>query len=328
MTSTTTTEANVSPQPRKPPLANWPTIKILTPPKGNAIFSPKTDEWCLTYCSQSVTGRVHGKEPFCRSVCIRKVFPHEVKNIIAFKTHRNLNADGKAMYPLPSEGQPASLPRILGGKPTDESTAPPQKTPPEAVKHWDEGWYLWTTQSRLAIHEKTDSMMMDLERQQRANARFEERREVWQDYQDHLAKVASDPEHGQAPENGKSSKWWGPIAPQRPIPEFRWVDHRRLSFRWLTFVTRNHSLLVPVPPDIPPFWDRITKLLAPSHKVLEIFRESVTSGEQRQFAERVWQKAWSNEPFVLASRTFSSVYERWKEREAPPDEDDGRKGST
>ncbi|KAF5380385.1 hypothetical protein D9615_004715 [Tricholomella constricta] len=308
MTSTTT-ETKVSQQPRKPPLADWPTIKILTPPKGR--FSPQTDEWCLTYCSQSVNGRFYGKEPFCRSVCIRRVFPHEVKNIIAFKTHRNLNPDGKALYPLPSEGQPANLPRILGGKPVEDLDTPPQATPSEPVKHWDEGWYLWTTQSRLAIHEKTDSMMMDLERQQRVNKRYEQRREVWQDYQDHLEKVAEDPVCDDAQRNGETSKWWGPIVPPRPIPEFR-----------------SHSLLVPIPPDIPPFWDRITKLLAPSHKAIGIFRESVTSGEQRQFAERVWEKAWSNEPFILASRTFSRAYQRWKDREVPPDEDDGRKGST
>lgn len=59
---------------------------------------------------------------------------------------------------------------------------------------------------------------------------------------------------------------------------------------------------------------------------MSIFRESLTSGEQKQFAQRVWEKTWSNEPFILASRTCSRAYERWKDRE--PDEDDGRKDST
>ncbi|GLB37765.1 hypothetical protein LshimejAT787_0408160 [Lyophyllum shimeji] len=298
----TVNETKVSRQPRKPPLADWPTIKILTPPKGR--FSPKTDEWCLTYCSQTVSGRFYGKEPFCRSVCIRRVFPHEVKNIISFKTHRNIGPDGKALYPLPSEGQPANVPRFLGGKPVEDSEASPRKSSPEPVKHWDEGWYLWTTRSRLAIHEKTDSMMMDLERQQKVNKRYEERREIWEDYQDHLANQAEG-------DNGEPNKWWGPIVPPRPLPDFR-----------------SQSLMVPLPPEFPPFWDRINKLLAPSRKVLQIFAESITSGEQRQFAERVWEKAWTNEPFILASRTFTQAYERWRDREAPSDEDDGKKGPT
>ncbi|KAF8070771.1 hypothetical protein FPV67DRAFT_1624508 [Lyophyllum atratum] len=305
---TTTTETKVPQKPRKPPLADWPTIKILTPPKGR--FSPKTDEWCISYCSQSVNGRFYGKEPLCRSVCIRKVFPHEVKNIISFKTHRNLDPEGKALYPLPSEGQPVNVPRILGGKPVEDRDSPSKKSSPESVKHWDEGWYLWTTQSRLAIHEKTDSMMMDLERQQKVNKRYEERREVWQDYQDHLEKTSGLPEGDEPQLNGESSKWWGPIVPPQPLPDFR-----------------SQSLLVPLPPDIPPFWDRIHKLLAPSHKAVGILHDSVTSGEQRQFAARVWEKAWTNEPLILASRTFSQAYERWKDREVPPDEDDGKKGS-
>jgi len=301
------TDAVHTPQrTRKPPLADWPTIKILTPPKGR--FSLQTDEWCLTYCSQSVTGRIHSKEPFCRSICIRKIFPHEVKNIVAFKSHRNVGTDGKAMYPLPSEGQPPNVPRYLGGSPAedDDDDIFPKKSI-DGVKTWDEGWYLWTSDSRLAIHEKTDMMLMDLDQQRRLAEHMDQRREVWQDYQDHLQKVPSNQNGDETQKNGQPSRWWGPIVPPRPIPEFS-----------------SHSLLVPLPLDTPPFWDRIGKLLAPSYKVLNIFQESLVSGEQRKFAERVWEKTWSNEPFILASRTFSRAYERWKDVR---DEDGGKKGS-
>ena len=91
---------------------------------------------------------------------------------------------------------------------------------------------------------------------------------------------------------------------------------------------RSHSLLVPLPPDFPPFWDRINKLLAPTRKVLEITRESITSGEQRQFALRVWEKAGTKEPFILARRTIDRAYELWKDREVPADEDEGKTGSS
>jgi len=55
--------------------------------------------------------------------------------------------------------------------------------------------------------------------------------------------------------------------------------------------------------------------------------ESVTSGEQIQFAVRVWEKAQTGEPFELAQRTFSHAYQQWKKRDGP-EEDDEKKGST
>jgi len=279
-------------QVRKPPFADWPTIKILTPPQGR--FSRKTDEWCITYCSQNINGRIYGREPSCRSVCLRRVFPHEIKNILSFKTHKIIGPDGKARYPLPAEGQPTNLPRILGGNQVDDPDK--SKTSAERAKYWDEGWYLWTSNSRWAVHEKTDMMLMDLEQQQKMVAHKEQRKEVWQDYQDHIRK------------GGDQSKFWGPIVPLRPIPD-----------------STSQSLLVPLPPHWPSFWDRIARTLAPSQKALSILRESLASGEQQQFAQRVWEKAWTNEPFILASRTCSRAYERWKERETT-DEDDGKSG--
>ena len=43
------------------------------------------------------------------------------------------------------------------------------------------------------------------------------------------------------------------------------------------------------------------------------------------FWDRVWEKAWTKEPFILAQRAFSKAYELWKAE--PPDEEDGKKKS-
>ena len=51
------------------------------------------------------------------------------------------------------------------------------------------------------------------------------------------------------------------------------------------------------------------------------------SGEQKEFAIRVWEKAKSEEPFVLAKRTLSHAYEQWKKRDES-EGDDEKKGST
>jgi hypothetical protein len=67
--------------------------------------------------------------------------------------------------------------------------------------------------------------------------------------------------------------------------------------------------------------------LAPSVRVLGILHDSFESGEQEQFARRIWEKAWTNEPFLLASRTLNGAYERWKERDDTADEEDDKKNS-
>ncbi|KAF8967927.1 hypothetical protein BDZ97DRAFT_1916500 [Flammula alnicola] len=292
------------PRVRKPPFADWPTIKILTPPQGR--FSPKVDEWCFTYCSQTVSGRIHSKEPECHSVCLRKVFPHEVRNILSFKRHQSVGPDGKAKYPLPAEGQSANLPRMLGGLPKDDSEDRPKAPSATPTKFWDEGWYLWTGKGQWAFLQKTEKMMFDLQNQQQLDMVRESRKEVWHDYQEQLKQNAG--EQGErVPPIG--AQWWGPIVPPKS-PD-----------------TSSLSLLVPLPPDFPPVWDRINKLLAPSFQVLGILHESITSGEQKQFAKRVWEKAKTEEPFVLAQRTCSRAYEQWKKRDVA-EEDDGKKGST
>jgi len=84
----------------------------------------------------------------------------------------------------------------------------------------------------------------------------------------------------------------------------------------------SQSLLVPLPPSSLSFWERINKLLTPSVHVLGILRDSFKSGEQRQFAQRVWEMARSNEPFILASRALNQTYELWKENDETADEDD------
>ena len=156
-------------------------------------------------------------------MCIRKVFPHEVQNILSFKTHESVGPDGKAKYPLPTEGQPINLPRLLGGiSNTDSEDHPSQSA--ATTKYWDEGWYLWTGQSRWAAHQKTDMMMLDFQKQKQAELKLEQRKEVWHDYQEHLKNGVS----GVA-----DQQWWGPIVPPKPIPNTRYVP--RLIVNWTAF---------------------------------------------------------------------------------------------
>jgi hypothetical protein len=274
----------------------------------------KSDEWCLTYCSQSVAGRINSKEPDCRSICIRKVFPHEVKNILSFKKHENVGPDLKAKYPLPMEGQPINLPRLLGGTSNSDSEDHPK---PSVTKFWDEGWYLWTGQNRWAFLQQTNMMMLDFQKQEEAELKNMRRKEVWDEYQEQLKREVPD----------QQSPSWGLIVPLRPMRDTRYVPdllRNRLHFDSFRSISSD-SLLVPLPPEFPPIFEKIHKFLQPTYRVLNIMHESVASGEQKQFALRVWEKVKTGENLVFAQRILAYSYEQWKQW---PREDDNKKDST
>ncbi|KAL0581332.1 hypothetical protein V5O48_000708 [Marasmius crinis-equi] len=306
-------EPNTKKEIRKPAFAYFPGIKIYNPPQGP--FSPKTDEWCITYCTQSIGGRVHRRLPTCRSICIRKVFPHEVRNIIAFKQHEEIGPDGKAKYPLPVEGQPANIPRFLGGKrpveedEEDEDYIPRTKPARPETKYWDEGWYFWSSSTFHSAMHKLWGMSMDFE----ATKRMEQRREMdrmrWLEYQQFLERNADARDSGllSQPPDGEDSKWYGLKAPTRPVPP----------------VDTDHTILLPLSLETLTVWERINKFLEPTRTILSLTRDSISSGEQKRFALNLWEKAISPEPWVLASRTCSRAYELWKKDGDDDDEETG-----
>ncbi|KAJ7690753.1 hypothetical protein B0H17DRAFT_1064680 [Mycena rosella] len=275
--------------------ANLPTLKVIEPPKGT--FSTRNDQWCLTYCSQNVSGRIHNKAPWCRSVCIRKVFSHEVRNILQFKSHREVDADGKARYPLPKEGQPINLPRYLGGKPTDDPEH--GRKSPADIKYWDEGWYLWKTNSFLGVYSSIHMMPKTLEAQGLEESQKKAKRQLYKEYQEFLRS-------GQP--RTQENKWLGPIVPPNfgpdPAPE---------------------SLLVHIPLDSGPLFEPIYNVLAPAQHSLQLFHENWSAGNYQKFAQRVWNKTWTGEPITLASRACNFGYEQWKNKNKGPDEDDKEK---
>ena len=63
------------------------------------------------------------------------------------------------------------------------------------------------------------SMTQDLERQRKFVEMQEHRKEVWQDYQDHLAKGAGQHEVQHASDLNR----WGSIVPSRPWPDTKSV---------------------------------------------------------------------------------------------------------
>jgi hypothetical protein len=215
-----------------------------------------------------------------------------VKNVLSYKQHTNVGADGKAKYPLPAEGQPSNLPPVLGGVAPEDDDEESAKKP---TKYWDEGWYLWTGNTRKAMHEKTVTMRLNLENQGKLYSYAKgESKDLWHEHQ---AKIQSN------------------ATPEGHLNRVK-----------LELSSPEDAMLVSLPPDVTPVLSGIRKLLAPSVQVLGILRESLASGEQKEFMERVWAKAKTDEPFILAQWTLSAAYDTWKKRDTV--EDDGKKGST
>ncbi|KAF8829440.1 hypothetical protein HHX47_DHR3000703 [Lentinula edodes] len=297
-------------QPRGPAFAKWPTVKIFMPPKGR--FSPKRDEWCLTYCTQSITGRIHAAQPSCTTLCIRKVFEHEVRNVAGFKRHdmsvmRNddtaieaIEGKGKdkglheaskvvrktAVYPLPAEGQPENVPRVLGGAESSKShslssttsssstTLIPTtatSTPTVTTRSWSPGYYLFTSTTIYGTFEHLASMSRDLPRQVARQKMMESMKREWVEYQEWAERI------------------------QRG--EIQGVEGSFRTQREENVVTASGTETQP-----------------------EEASEIMSTGRKRPpqplpdylFASRVYTKAQTDEPAKLARRSWERLLEAWK----------------
>ncbi|KAF9228365.1 hypothetical protein BS17DRAFT_773581 [Gyrodon lividus] len=281
---------NEPPLPPKPIPVHTPWLSLTQQPPGKAPSD--IDERCFTYCSQTARGRTEGREPNCRTICLRKVYPHELTNFL-FHGRTGQQRQESDHFPLPPEGQPGSQNR------RDDFDSP------DDTRYWEEGWYLWTSRSSWAAQEKLGLMSQNLASQddwQRYKDNFERRSETeWAEKRLRGVPIArGNPGFFRIEIDGLVS---GEIAPS-DRPEFPW----------------HKSWLTPLPPPLSPLIEPIRNLLAPTTRVMEIFGQSFESGSQRDFAFRMWEKAHSPEPFILARNVCRKVWEKWKE--GPPDSDD------
>ncbi|KAJ3761418.1 hypothetical protein EV360DRAFT_37911 [Lentinula raphanica] len=297
-------------QSRGPAFSKWPTVKIFMPPQGR--FSPKRDEWCLTYCTQSITGRIHAVQPSCTTLCIRKVFEHEVKNVTGFKRHDMNDSDGKkvvrkkAIYSLPPEGQPDHVPKVLGGARTapDPSASPSTSTTSESeslsslpatvptpiikTRSWSPGYYLFTSTTIYGTFEHLASMSRDLPRQVSRQKKVESIKKEWIEYQEWVEKIQKGELQETAGREG-SSREGSPG-----------IDANEASLTHLTSQLTSQ------------FISPMSKFLKPTGRALELFGNDLQGGIYQQFASKVFSKAQTDEPAKLARRSWERLLEAWK----------------
>jgi len=152
------------------------------------------------------------------------------------------------------------------------------------AKYWEEGWYLWHSKSRWAAQERLDLMMHDLA--------------VQANWNKHMAKQKRDWEMER--KGGRDLGQWEPpsMSIAAPRPPF-WDPSKQ-------------SLLVRLQPPLPPIVDQMRALFAPTFKLIAMQRESFESGVHRQVVERLWEKTWSGEPFMLARNACVKMWKIWK----------------
>lgn len=326
--------------------------------------SPRVDERCFTYCSQTIAGRHRGRAPNCKSICFRRVFAHEVKKLVArASTHdeRAITATGAVLItpqveersrqiPLPEEGQDptalfsrwtgsgvaASLISATPVSPRPQSAAAARKESkraeqrgerakekPKETKYWEEGWYVWYTNSKWHALDHLNMMMFSLERQAGWDRYRERMRSEWiQRYNELLSGAAHSARKAGAQKRQETEEAQIP-APKyvdvtEPLPsEFHPGRVRKplgTNMGVPMYPSLNgRALLIPLPPPIPSVTTAVENLLKPTQKVLEIVHRTWESGAQRQFAEKLWNKSVGSEwrePWRLLAKAWDTVVNR------------------
>lgn len=200
---------------------------------------------------------------------------------------------------------------------------------------WKQGWYVWMSKNKWAVQEKMDSMMSDLERQADWSKTKRDVNEEWE--RARAAALANEANLGEGPEAGVAQDSPVTAAHQHPAPSPD-SEPKAPSATSVTFVSEDSlpnlaappfpdvsssTLLLPVPPPLPPIQTYMANLLAPAGKVLRLTQESVASGDQKRFASVIWEKARTDQPYLLARNVASRIWSVWTGGEE--DEDPRRK---
>ncbi|KAI0687940.1 hypothetical protein C8T65DRAFT_675358 [Cerioporus squamosus] len=262
--------------------------------------------------------------PRCRTICLRRVFKHEVERVLAHHRTQTLkHVPGKKpvlevkdevetvpmKHPLPPEGQRYSgwLAMLLGdrfghgsgsgngalGSGDDHNHEHEQAHTQRETKHWQEGWYLWWSTSRWAVQEKLDLMRKDLEGQSEWQRFKDKRNDEWA--------RGVPPGYEEQAQHGDGQ--------HQDVHPFEDLGNA-LPFPDVT----SQSLLLPLP--VPPtslpslytaLEDSVRPALAPAGRVLAL----VAANPHRELFERVWEKAKTDEPRKLLVVAWGRVMENF-----------------
>jgi len=286
----------VEPPPPPPPqqapdpsfVDRVPSIRLSVPPRGH--LSPATSERCFTYCSQSHFGRAHGNEPKCYTLCLRRVFNHEVNRVLTNVNYGPIikSPAVSANIPLPQEAN-TTLGQYISdssqAEVSDSSASSPDTTSSHLEnphRHWQEGYYIWLSRSRRAASEHLSHMKRDLFQQ----SAYEHSKAMW----------------AQAVREGRQHEFYRTLEAQ--IFGSEWTANMHEDI----LSPPHRSLLFPLSTPAPELRRIISKYLAPTSVVLATLRESFTSGEQAKFAHRMRESIQEGAPWALARNVGRKIW--------------------
>ncbi|KDQ55139.1 hypothetical protein JAAARDRAFT_37655 [Jaapia argillacea MUCL 33604] len=341
-TSASTPASGGGQQRQSPPqqsfLQGLPSIHILRPPPSR--LPRKIDERCFIYCSQTNVGRANGHQPNCRSFCLRRVFLHQVQKVVAADPNDSEDpvAPGDPIrlekvhlhLPLPPEGQrhlaaPGPGPTVHGRplapykylldqragsfllprhhlrhsakRDTPSPHEQDNQLEQQEIKCWDEGWYLWHSDNMTAAVEKVLMMNQDLVKQSEKEKKKAEKLDRY---------LRGEGAHVEMEERAeREAKWLQDQERKQKQPQGTTSCPPYLT-------TSSFSELYPLPPPFP-FQTTVANTLAPTRKLLSRVYETIESGAQRKLAEKIWEKAWSKDPWILTRNVLERSWEKWKE---------------
>ncbi|KAH9996656.1 hypothetical protein BJV74DRAFT_960898 [Russula compacta] len=265
-----------------------PSIRLSVPPRGR--FSPATSERCFTYCSQSHFGRAHGNEPKCYTLCLRRIFNHEVNRVLTNVNYGPIikSPAVSANIPLPPEANTTLSQYIsdpVHAEDSDDSASSSHTTTsqhPENQRHWQEGYYVWLSRSRQAASEHMSHMKRDLFQQ----SAYEHSKALW----------------AKAVREGKQHEFYR--TPEAHIFGSEWTANMHEDI-----LSPPHCrMLFPLSTPAPELRRIISKYLAPTSIVLTTLHESFTSGDQTKFAHRMCESIQEGAPWTLARNVGRKIW--------------------
>ncbi|GJJ08456.1 hypothetical protein Clacol_002674 [Clathrus columnatus] len=286
---------NNSAQRSSPTASSLPKITLFK--RGLAWNSPQVDERCFIYCKQTSRGRARIENPECRTICFRKIFGHEVSDG-SYDTANDVNATLKPRRPIPLPGEGQHPDAVSDGE-VEEN---------EKTQNWKEGLYIWTAKGgRWITHEKVDTMVLPLTEQAK-----------WMRHKEALVRMQRETERTGVPSPLRIRK--------RDEPEVEWeqparfvIPTRAIQDSLLLRITPISSLLQET------IHQRLSFILSPTYKVLEVFQRSILDGTQKRLFHKAIEQATNGSTLTLLRNVWDRHEMLWKKIEQENKEDDRKK---
>jgi len=268
--------------------------------RAPAWNSSQIDERCFIYCTQTSRGRARIESPHCRTICIRRVFGHEVSDgSYDSPDDPNLEFKPQNPIPLPPEGQHPEAVNSDGEVEINENT-----------RYWKEGRYIWTLNGgRWITHEKVDTMVLPIAEHAK-----------WVRQKESMLRVSKEVERTGSNEPIEA---WRRQHEENPDDQVEWEQPAKIIPPLIALKDSFLGRFTPISTLIQEtLHHRLTYILNPTANVLGVLRRSFAEGTQARFWKMTYEHATNGSALKLVQNAWGRRELVWKKLE---DEDERKK---